>query len=118
MNDLKISKNELMHLLTKATAKLQEDTMPGESPEKQRSIDFLNEFKEIFAHSQVNYFPMAEIISLLVLENQVTLENLKERLRKAQEISNLSIKIRRSAESNPSAVPELVKIFDNLTQNK
>ena len=118
MNDLKISKNELMYLLTKSTIKLQEDTMPGEGPEKQRSIAFLNEFKEIFAQSQVDYFPMAEIISLLVLENQVTLENLKGRLRKAQEISNLSIKIRQSAENNPSEVVELVKIFDSLTQNK
>lgn len=117
-NELKISKSELNTLLNKAIAQLKADDLPGQMAEKTKSIAFLEEFRQIFASSNIDYFPLSEVIALLVLENQVSQMNLKEKLQKSLAISNLSIKIRQSIENSPQEIPQLVKLFDKLTALK
>lgn len=117
-NELKISKSELNNLLNKAIAQLKADDLPGQLAEKTKSISFLEEFRQIFASSNIEYFPLSEVIALLVLENQVSQMNLKEKLQKSLAISNLSIKIRQSIDSSPQELPQLVKLFDKLTALK
>ena len=118
MNDLKISKNELLSLLDKSICRLKDDTLPGEVVEKNRSVMFLEEFKTIFSESNIEYFPLSEVIGLLVLEHQANQVLLKAKLQQSLQINQVSVKIRNSLETNPQKVPELVKLFDKLTFNK
>ena len=118
MTDLKISKSELVSLLNKAICRLKDNTLPGEVVEKNRSMVFLEEFKTIFIESNIEYFPLSEVIGLLVLENQANQVQLKAKLQKSLQINQVSVKIRNSLESSPQEVPELVKLFDKLTTSK
>lgn len=116
MKQLKIAKSELNNLLTQAITNLQTEAMPGDEQEKMRSVKFLEEFQTLFKASQAEYFPLSEIIALLVLENQITHKTLRKKLKRSLLISDLSVKIRHSIQSNPEELPELVKLFDELTK--
>lgn len=80
MNEVKISKKELIKTFQKSIQNLEDIDMPGSKETKEKSKDFIELFKNEFDFADVDYSPLSEIIALLVLENQEILLNKKKQI--------------------------------------
>lgn len=118
LNDLKINKEQLTSLLDLVGQKLDDPNMPAPEEERHTAQSFIKEFKKTIAESQLQFFPLSEIISLMILEQTGSQATLKKQLKKSQKINDLSKEIHQTAQTAPEKLPVLIKIFEELTNQK
>ena len=118
LQDLKITKEQLTSLLDLVRRKVADPNMPASTEEKQNAQNFIKEFTKTLNESQLDFFPLSEIISLLILEQTGQQTSLKKQLKKSQKINELSKEIHQSAQTAPEKLPVLIQIFEELTSQK
>lgn len=114
MRDLKLEKTQLKNLIELTIAKIQDPDMPGKPEEKEKGVVFLQEFYQTLEESKLEFFPLSEILSLLVLEKQALETSLDFKLKKALKLNKISMEIKKSIQEEPEKLPLLIKIFDEL----
>lgn len=118
LQDLKITKEQLTNLLDLVRRKVADPNMPASPDEKVNAQNFIKEFSKTLNESQLEFFPLSEIISLLVLEQTGQQTSLKKQLNKSLKINELSKEIHQSAQNSPEKLPVLIQIFEELTSKK